>query len=74
VVAIRSGASSPQPGAVVRLAGARTITDRRGRATIFKRFGRRGVRTVTATARGYTRGRATVVVVRRRTQAVAPVP
>jgi endoglycosylceramidase len=74
VAAIRSGAASPQPGAVVRLAGARAVTNRDGRSTIFKRFVRRGVRTLKATARGYVAGRATVVVVRRRTQAVAPVP
>jgi endoglycosylceramidase len=49
-------------GARVSLAGARAVTDRRGRARLRKRFVRVGYRTATARARGFTPGRATVRV------------
>jgi endoglycosylceramidase len=49
-------------GAVVRLAGARAVTDRRGRARLRKRFVRAGRRTAKATARGFRPGGATVRV------------
>jgi endoglycosylceramidase len=49
-------------GAVVRLAGARAVTDRRGRARLRKRFMRVGRRSAKATARGFRTGRATVRV------------
>jgi fermentation-respiration switch protein FrsA (DUF1100 family) len=52
--------------AVVRFAGKRDRTGRRGRARITRRFRRRGVRNVRVTKRGYRAGRTRVRVVRRR--------
>jgi endoglycosylceramidase len=49
-------------GAVVRLGGRRATTGKRGRVRLRVRFKHPGRRRVTATARGYKRGRATVRV------------
>jgi endoglycosylceramidase len=52
----------PVRGAVVRLAGARAVTDGRGRARVRKRFTRAGQRVASARAQGFAAGRATVRV------------
>jgi endoglycosylceramidase len=60
---VRAGRpAQPVRGAVVRLAGARAVTDRRGRARIRKRFVRAGRRTAIARAQGFRAGSATVRV------------
>jgi endoglycosylceramidase len=62
-VTVRAGSPARAVrGAVVRLAGARAVTDRQGRARLRKRFMRVGRRSAKATARGFTSGRATVQV------------
>jgi hypothetical protein len=53
-------------GATVTLAGARAKTDRRGRATIRKRFARAGRRTATVRAPGFGSARVVVRIIRRR--------
>jgi endoglycosylceramidase len=66
-VTVRAGAGRSARvvrGATVRLAGARGVTNRNGRATLRKRFVRTGRRRAVARARGYTSGRATVRVLR----------
>ena len=52
-------------GATVRLAGRRTRTNARGRATITVRLRRRGLRAATLSKRGCSRARALIRVVRR---------
>jgi hypothetical protein len=52
-------------GAVVRLAGRRAVTSRKGRAVFKIRFRHPGKRTVVARARKYEPGKATLRVVRR---------
>jgi endoglycosylceramidase len=62
---VRAGAgraTRPVQGAVLRIAGARARTDRRGRATVRMRFTRPGRRIATATATGFRAARATVRV------------
>jgi endoglycosylceramidase len=56
----------PFRGAVVRLAGARAVTDASGRATLRKRFERVGPRSAVARATGYLPGRARLRVRPRR--------
>ncbi len=55
----------PVSRALIRFAGHRTRTDRRGRATIVTRLHRPGRRRAVATHRGLRRGTAIVVVVGR---------
>ena len=55
----------PLRGVTIRFAGRRVKTNRRGRASLTLRLGRRGKRRVVARKRGYRRGRATVRVLRR---------
>jgi hypothetical protein len=52
----------PIPGALIRFAGHRLRTNRRGRAAITLRFHRAGVRRAVATKRDFRRGRAAVRV------------
>ena len=65
VRARRGGRLRPVRGALVRAAGRRARTDRRGLATMRLRFVRPGPRRVTATRRGYRTGRAVVRVLER---------
>jgi endoglycosylceramidase len=60
-VRVRAG-GKPVRGAVVRVGGKRAATGRRGRAKLRVRFKHAGRKRVTATARGYKRGRAIVRV------------
>ena len=50
----------PVRGAKVRVGPKRAVTDRKGHATLHGRFSRAGKHAVTATARGYRAGRATL--------------
>jgi endoglycosylceramidase len=63
-VTVRRG--RPLRGALIRFAGRRSRTNRRGRASLRVRLGRRGRRRVVVSKRGYRRGRATVRVLRPR--------
>ena len=63
-VTVRRG--RPLRGALIRFAGRRARTNRRGRASLRVRLGRRGRRRVVVSKRGYRRGRATVRVLRPR--------
>jgi hypothetical protein len=65
VRALRGGRLQPVAGVRVAVAGRAVRTDRRGRATLRKRYVKRGRRTVVATRRGYRSARLTVWVVRR---------
>jgi endoglycosylceramidase len=66
-VLVRAGARrAVVRGAVVRMAGRRAITNRRGRAYLRLRFRHTGRKKVVARARGYKAGRATLRVLRRR--------
>jgi hypothetical protein len=65
-VLVRAGSTrSVVRGAVVRLAGHRAVTSRRGRAVLRIRFRHTGRRVVVAKARGYGAGKASLRVVRR---------
>jgi endoglycosylceramidase len=61
---VRAG-GAPVRGAVVRIGRRRAVTGRRGRATLRVRFTMAGRRKAVARARGYRRGRATILVARR---------
>ena len=58
----RGAAARPVRRATIRFAGRRARTDRRGRATIVRRFSRRGRHVARASRRGLRSGRATVRV------------
>jgi len=62
-VSVRRG--RPLRGALIRFAGRRLRTSRRGRAALTLRLGHSGRRRVLVSKRGYRRGRATVRVLRR---------
>ncbi|HEX2087774.1 MAG TPA: hypothetical protein VHF89_18965, partial [Solirubrobacteraceae bacterium] len=63
---VRTGSGRPASGAVIRLAGARAQTGRRGRAVIRKAFAKPGRRRAVVTRPGHRRARVTIRVVRRR--------